>query len=201
MTLRYTRLHEKIMGLKSTSSVWPEEGARLAYLASQVPDGGNIVELGSCWGRSACYMAAALKETGKRAVITCVDLWDLGTTTPERHHHPNAFKAFEINLKSCGLWEYVRPVKSDSAAAARDWTGPIDLLFIDAGHSYAEVYGDYCAWTPFVRPGGFLIFHDYILPRHPDIVRCVDIDVMPSGLWGFLGIQDRLWTARRKEQS
>lgn len=193
-----TRLQEKILRLKSTSSVYPEEGMRLSYLASRVPKGGVIVELGSCWGRSACYLAAGLQHVRRRAEIYCVDLWDLGVDTPERHRHPDAFKQFENNLRYCGLWGYVHPIKSDTVAASKGWDKPIDLLFIDAGHKYHEVLADYQAWSPFVKPGGVLAFHDYVLPDHPDVSRCVDQDVMPTGQWEHLANHGRLWTGRRK---
>ena len=43
--------------------------------------------------------------------------------------------------------------------------GPIDLLFIDADHMYAGVKKDFDLWSPHVRPGGFVVFHD-IEPTH-----------------------------------
>jgi predicted O-methyltransferase YrrM len=43
--------------------------------------------------------------------------------------------------------------------------GPIDLLFIDADHYYAGVKKDFDLWSPHVRPGGFVVFHD-IEPNH-----------------------------------
>lgn len=38
--------------------------------------------------------------------------------------------------------------------------GKIDLLFIDAGHKYADVEQDFSDYEPFVRPGGIIAFHD-----------------------------------------
>lgn len=43
--------------------------------------------------------------------------------------------------------------------------GPIDFLFIDAGHNYAEVKQDYDMWSSLVRLGGWIAFHD-IDPKH-----------------------------------
>ena len=193
-----TKLHKRILRLKSTSSVYPEEGQRLTFLAAQVPEGGVIVELGSCWGRSACYLGSGLKHAGRRATIYCVDLWDLGVTTPERHRTPDVFERFRNNLTYCGLWEYVAPIKSDTVTAATAWMRPVDLLFIDAGHKYHEVLGDYQAWSPFVKPGGVIAFHDYLPGPQADVVRCIEEDVLPSGRWEFLALHRRLWTARRK---
>ena len=38
--------------------------------------------------------------------------------------------------------------------------GLIDLLFIDDGHCIEEVTEDHRLWAPFVRPGGWIVFHD-----------------------------------------
>lgn len=45
-------------------------------------------------------------------------------------------------------------------------TGPIDLLFIDADHSLEGVRTDYAIYSPLVRPGGIVMFHDICI--HPD---------------------------------
>ncbi|WP_461786428.1 class I SAM-dependent methyltransferase [Prosthecobacter sp.] len=46
----------------------------------------------------------------------------------------------------------------------------LDVLFIDGDHSYAGVKEDYDLWSPLVRPGGMILFHD-ILP-HKTVQHC-----------------------------
>ena len=36
----------------------------------------------------------------------------------------------------------------------------IDLIFIDANHSYNAVRADFLGWAPKVRSGGTIVFHD-----------------------------------------
>lgn len=43
---------------------------------------------------------------------------------------------------------------------------PVDLLFIDADHSLEGVRLDYAMYSPLVRPGGIVMFHDICI--HPD---------------------------------
>lgn len=38
--------------------------------------------------------------------------------------------------------------------------GPIDLLFIDDGHYYETIVKEVALWSPYVRPGGWIVFHD-----------------------------------------
>jgi Predicted O-methyltransferase len=37
---------------------------------------------------------------------------------------------------------------------------PIDLLFIDDGHYYETIVTEFDLWKPFLRPGGWIVFHD-----------------------------------------
>lgn len=40
--------------------------------------------------------------------------------------------------------------------------GPIDLLFLDGDHTYDGVAEDWRLWSPLVRPGGLVAFHDTV---------------------------------------
>jgi predicted O-methyltransferase YrrM len=37
---------------------------------------------------------------------------------------------------------------------------PLDLLFVDGSHRYEHVSRDFALWSPLVRPGGLVAFHD-----------------------------------------
>ena len=45
--------------------------------------------------------------------------------------------------------------------AAKVADGSVDLVFLDADHTYKQVKADIEAWLPKVRPGGWLSGHDY----------------------------------------
>jgi predicted O-methyltransferase YrrM len=47
---------------------------------------------------------------------------------------------------------------SHEVAAA--WAGEIDLVFIDGDHSQTGCERDWLDWSPFVAPGGRVVFHD-----------------------------------------
>lgn len=49
----------------------------------------------------------------------------------------------------------------------------LGLLYLDAGHSYADVYKDLTAWFPKVVPLGIMAFHDYLAPQY-GVKRAVD---------------------------
>ncbi|MEY4483362.1 MAG: hypothetical protein RL693_814, partial [Verrucomicrobiota bacterium] len=51
----------------------------------------------------------------------------------------------------------------------------VDVLFIDGDHSYDGVKTDFTLWSPLVRSGGMVIFHD-ILP-HKHVADC-EVDLL-----------------------
>ena len=48
-------------------------------------------------------------------------------------------------------------------------TGPLDFIFIDGDHSYAGVKRDFEDYSPLVRKGGLVGFHDTIYGDGPDL--------------------------------
>lgn len=49
----------------------------------------------------------------------------------------------------------------------------LDVLVLDADHTYDAVVADLAAWAPKVRPGGVIIGHDYD-PECPGVVQAFD---------------------------
>ena len=54
----------------------------------------------------------------------------------------------------------IRLLKTTSQHGAQLVGGPLDVIHIDAAHTYADVARDFCAWAPKLRPGGCIMFHD-----------------------------------------
>ena len=54
-------------------------------------------------------------------------------------------------------------IEKFSHNAVREWTEPIDLFVIDGDHSDTGVERDWNDWSPFVKPGGVVVFHDACL--------------------------------------
>lgn len=159
----------------------PAAGAALYRLVrlhapAAAPD---VVELGSWKGRSAAWLAFAVKDRAAGGRVWAVDTWAgspgepmhrdlLGTYEPGQLH-----REFCENMERLGLTGHVTPVVSDTVAAARAWPGerPVGLLFVDASHEYAAVRRDFECWAPHVADGGFIAFDD--VPGWPGPTRLV----------------------------
>ena len=59
---------------------------------------------------------------------------------------------------------------------------PVDFLFIDGDHSYQGVRQDFESYSPFVRPGGLVAFHDVI--THPS-----EVDRGAVGFWREVSVR------------
>ena len=149
-----------------------------------VPEG-DLVEIGSWWGRSAALFLL-LSQHYKIGSVLCVDPWrsdclDQNVKVLDRSSARldlnEALAIFQINLAPLanGKLNYLRAPSAEAAPLYRpalsvttdtfgttSYTGQIALLHIDGNHSYEQVAADTSAWTPHVRPGGWIIFDDYV---------------------------------------
>jgi predicted O-methyltransferase YrrM len=138
-------------------SAWKGHEDFLAWLiATKRPE--CYVEVGVYRGFS--YFAAC--QTIKALDIECkvfgVDTWEAGycyTDSPEdvfgavSAHNDQNYEAFS---------SLIRKASVEAAKGFKDRS--IDILHIDAGHSYEEVRSDFMAWLPKMKKGGVVMFHD-----------------------------------------
>lgn len=50
----------------------------------------------------------------------------------------------------------------------------IDLLFIDDSHNYEDIKENFERFSPQVKQGGYVLFHDYHFPTAPGVKQFVD---------------------------
>src|SRR4051812_37720157 len=123
-------------------------------------------------GASTCFIAGGLKGAG--AKIFAVDNFQgLSTCGEDSAWYNRHFRAmgkqstleiFRDNFTALGFADRAEPVVSDSLVAAKTLAakrGTVDFVFIDGDHSYDACKADIEAWTPFVKPGGVIAFHDF----------------------------------------
>ncbi|MCW3016546.1 MAG: hypothetical protein JWO02_3638 [Solirubrobacterales bacterium] len=139
-----------------------DQVARLHAAARGVPEGGQIVEIGSFRGRSAITLALAAPE---RARITCIDPHLGSDRGPQEIAAQPALgdedhAVFEANLAAAGVRGRIRHVRAFSSDALGDVDGPIDVLFVDGAHRYGPALDDLRRWGDRVRPGGTMLIHD-----------------------------------------
>ena len=81
------------------------------------------------------------------------------------------YRSFLINRQRLGVIEADSHIVETLSRVSHQLAGSeLDFLFIDGDHSYEGVKQDFEMYSPLVRPGGVIAFHD-IVP-HPPEAQC-----------------------------
>jgi predicted O-methyltransferase YrrM len=124
---------------------------------------GVVVELGFFAGRCTAVMAPICQANGNKyhAVDNCAGA-DIRDPATKAQKSRDMRKAFDNNMKSLNLLDYVSTHVADSAASSRMFTDEcVDFCFVDASHVAENVKRDIEAWWPKIKRGGVLGGHDY----------------------------------------
>jgi len=134
---------------------------------------GDIVEVGSWQGRST----VALANAARPAVVHAVDTWrgSPGEISAQLAAERDVYSEFRANIEAltvgnvcahrCGWRDYF---------AAND--APLRFVFIDAEHSYQEVYDNLTEALARLVPGGIVCGDDM---HHPPVRQAV-LDLLPD---------------------
>lgn len=158
-------------------------------------------ELGCLAGRTLGHLMARCKNLE----LIGVDLWAAQPENdgPEGWEHYPHDKHFEqccaIASAHLGRLKLIRDWTTKAAKIVPD--GSLDFVFIDADHSYAGCKDDIIAWSPKLKPTGYLIGHDI---NWPGVRKAVDelvpgYEIGPNVCW-FRPIEPaKNWASRFKD--
>jgi lipopolysaccharide biosynthesis glycosyltransferase/cephalosporin hydroxylase len=118
---------------------------------------GHVVEVGTYLGKSACFLAELVKNSGKQITIDTID----------NYQRSDISRDLTIsNLKQAEVLEWVNVIENDVNEAAQSYTeASLDLILLDADHNYSSVIDSLNHWYPKLKPGGTLAGVDYSLPE------------------------------------
>lgn len=140
------------LGLDLTSMLDTPQLTWLFALAQLAPDG-NACEVGVYKGGSiACWGQARFA----RGQMYAVDSFG-----PEKKWQ-DAHSFFCEALVKAGIEALVTTVIADSVSGAAHVPSDLAFLFIDAKHDAGGIDLDVQVWPQKVKPGGIIVFHDYV---------------------------------------
>jgi len=140
------------------------EAGMLYKWASELPPGSTIVEIGCYGGLSTSFLASGMKgkpgskiiamdpfnsDLDKQAELTdnCVALEGKPTKV-----------LVASRMQQSGFGDFVELIEGYSQDVAKNWSQPIDFLWIDGNHEQA--YQDYIDFKPFLKKGARVAVHD-----------------------------------------
>ena len=140
----------------------------LYRIAKDLVGAGNYVNIGVGAGGSTAFLAYGLKEGNHQGKIYAVDNCSHWANHKEIVI-PRAIGLFE----ELGLSPYIELCIGESLAWAAN-SGKkhkLDFVFIDADHSYTGCANDFMAWFPYIKPNGYIAFHDVQMFSIQEVLR------------------------------
>jgi predicted O-methyltransferase YrrM len=162
---------ELVSLIAATRGFMPDdEGLALHAAAVEHLDGGVALEIGTYCGKSTLYLAHAASVTGS-TVVTIDHHRGSEEQQPGWEYHDESLVDPELGLMdtlpfarrtiaASGLEDHVVTVVGRSSAISHWWRTPLDLVFVDGGHTDEAAQADFRGWAPHVRLGGVLVIHD-----------------------------------------
>jgi len=143
-------LSKKLNNIPFMLSLEPEV---ISEIICKLPPSPSILEIGTFRGLSAIMMAKARPDVTVLTIDPHIGI--------ESSNLTSSYEEVISNLKKAQVQDRVKhfPISSKDFVPS----SPVDILFIDGDHSFAGVSFDYHKFKPFVKKGGFIIFHDYHL--------------------------------------
>ncbi|BBB62340.1 hypothetical protein UNDKW_4067 [Undibacterium sp. KW1] len=159
------------------------------YEVARHSPSGDLVEIGSWWGKSA-FVLLRLAQCFNIGHVLCVDPWsdehlvqqDASAIVDKVSKQVSADEAFDVFLgnllpyaradinylrmpSTAGAIEYgtQKSVQTEAFGETR-YQGQIALLHIDGNHSFDNASADILAWSKYVVSGGWIVIDDYTWP-------------------------------------
>jgi len=125
------------------------------------------VEVGCLHGRSSIAISIAINK----GTLYCIDKWDGIVTYNSTYSDefifenklpgPDNFNTLETFLKNTESRKNIIPIYGYSPQIVKDWTRPIDFIFLDASHTNPNDRDNIDFWLPKIKPGGMFLGHDW----------------------------------------
>jgi predicted O-methyltransferase YrrM len=141
----------------------------LQDMMKMLPDNKLFLEVGSYEGRSTCwFLENGLADDG---VIFCYDTWE-GSEEHSDVQRSDLFLKFmhntELSKKST---QSVYTFMGDSRETIRRQTALFDFVYIDGSHQAPDVLMDACLTFRMLKPGGIMVFDDYLWKDVPGVLH------------------------------
>jgi predicted O-methyltransferase YrrM len=136
----------------------------------------DILEIGSHEGRSASWILQNM--LGDQGTLTCID--------PFANHHINPFRDITYTVDEAVLQRFYANVaevkkpqqtlnvlRGTSYYALADLIAQrksFDFIYVDGNHQADATLTDACMCFGLLKPGGFMLFDDYLWDHLPDVL-------------------------------
>lgn len=160
----------------------------LAWYKAHYTPSAIYLDVGTFNGNCAIVMASALKHQGLAipSKVYTVDNYSSETIGLEKS---------KSNISCFGIDNLVSAHEADAVEFVNSLhDGAIDMVFDDAGHSYADTFARLTAYAPKMNRNSLIVGHDYY-PNFPGVIKAVEDfrRVHKSTVSALRGIPGMFW--------
>jgi predicted O-methyltransferase YrrM len=182
------------------------EAMTLYELARSLPAPAPVlVEIGSWLGKSSVVLAKGI-QSYKMSVLYCIDPFDgagdpVSLTAYSRRKaalQTSLREQFEQNIRKNHVDQIIKVCQGYSHDYVAGFEDQIDLLFIDGNHEYQYVMQDYQDWSPLIKAGGLIAFHDVVCKESVQgPQKVIDEKLKNNSQWKRICWIDSLYVAQK----
>lgn len=140
---------------------------------------GDVIEIGTWMGKSACILAGACKDHAPGTQVVCVDTFCMTGTPEQEAYHKRlvaaggTFYQFLNNAQTHNFIDAVVPVAALSSRALAVVRGPFRMAFVDGAHDRENCSRDVELCLPLLTQGGVIAVHDTTGGHWPGVEQYV----------------------------
>jgi predicted O-methyltransferase YrrM len=167
--LNYLQFKDNLSFVGKEGLVRDHEAYVLYRIAGTLPPRATALEIG-CWkGKSSIAICWGLAQVDGH--LHTVDNFDGVENNASLGQGAEVMQAFERNVAKANATAQCTLHNRPSQAFAAEWNQELDFLFVDGCHFYDAARFDIFAFTKFVKPGGWVAFHD--IRMRESVIRAI----------------------------
>jgi len=146
-------------------------------LIPRLPARKAFLEIGSYEGMSTVWTVENMLEDG--GSITCIDTWQGDETMTDMQAMESAEGLFDGNMELLSRAHPERSVRKEKGTSydtlsrliGSNGEASFDFIYVDGSHLAPSVLIDACMAWPLLKPGGVMVFDDYLWGNSRDILH------------------------------
>lgn len=170
-------LKDAISVLWRNSYVSPSEAKLMYKELEKLPNIGRMLELGTGCGHSTSFFSRAKPSW----TLYTVDGYGTAGGGPQIYGKEKMGEGIQEAFVFINQNSLKNVIQIICSFEDLPWELEIDALFIDGSHWYNDVKKDWDKFSPFVKKGGIVFFHDYT-PSY-DIIEFIEKEIIPDKKW------------------
>ena len=128
----------------------------------------KMLEIGSFQGRSTVWMLENIL-THPSSTITCIDTFE-GSIEHLDAQRKDLWEIFKHNIEPFGGKVVVHRGSSHDKVREMSNKPTFDIIYVDGDHTAPSVLQDAVLAFPLLKPGGVMVFDDYLWTGMPDVL-------------------------------